>query len=362
MSLIAIVEQALNGLILSVIYALTALGLSLIFGVLRIVNFAHGEVYMIGGYAYYCAVTLLGVPPVLGVATAGVALLAFGAALERGLLGPIHSGRVDRPDEYAIMTTFALSILLINLANAVFGPWPQRPEPIFRGRVEVGELIVSGDRLAAAGAGVVLIAATLAALRFTWAGKAVRAIAQDRGAAETFGVDVARASMLAFGTGAALAGAAGALGGARLQRHAGDGRGPGDQGLHHHRPRRLGLDPGRARGRGDPRRGRELRHRAHPRHDPRAGPTKTPTGSRCWCWCCSCGRRASSAGRADAREPAEPGARRRGVGRLSRPAADGPARVLGLHRPPSASTTRCSPAAGRCSWALSGASASRRRR
>ena len=211
MSLIAIVEQALNGLILSVIYALTALGLSLIFGVLRIVNFAHGEVYMIGGYAYYCAVTLLGVPPVLGVATAGVALLAFGAALERGLLGPIHSGRVDRPDEYAIMTTFALSILLINLANAVFGPWPQRPEPIFRGRVEVGELIVSGDRLAAAGAGVVLIAATLAALRFTWAGKAVRAIAQDRGAAETFGVDVARASMLAFGTGAALAGAAGAL-------------------------------------------------------------------------------------------------------------------------------------------------------
>ena len=211
MSLIAIVEQALNGLVLSVIYALTALGLSLIFGVLRIVNFAHGEVYMLGGYAYYCAVALLGLPPVLGVATAGAALLAFGAALERGLLGPVHAGRVDRPDEYAIMTTFALSILLINLANAVFGPWPQRPEPLFRGSVELGELIVSGDRLAAAAAGVVLIAATLVALRFTWAGKAVRAIAQDRGAAETFGVDVARASMLAFGTGAALAGAAGAL-------------------------------------------------------------------------------------------------------------------------------------------------------
>lgn len=211
MSLIAIAEQALNGLVISTIYALTALGLSIIFGVLRIVNFAHGEIYMLGGYVYYCAVALLGLPPLLGVATAAAALLAFGALLERQLLEPIHAGKVDRPDEYAIMTTFALSILLMNLANSVFGPWPQRPEPLFRGRVEIGELIISGDRLAAAGAGVLLIAAVLLLLRYSWAGKAVRAISQDRSAAEVLGINVRRYSMLAFGIGAALAGAAGAL-------------------------------------------------------------------------------------------------------------------------------------------------------
>lgn len=211
MSLIAIVEQALNGLVISTIYALTALGLSIIFGVLRIVNFAHGEIYMLGGYVYYCAVTLLGLPPLVGVATAALVLLAFGALLERQLLGPVHAGKVDRPDEYAIMTTFALSILLMNLANSLFGPWPQRPEPLFRGRVEVGELIVSGDRVAAAAAGVVLIVLVLLVLRYTWAGKAVRAISQDRAAAEIFGIDVKRYSMLAFGIGTALAAAAGAL-------------------------------------------------------------------------------------------------------------------------------------------------------
>ena len=104
------------------------------------------------------------------------------------------------------MITFALSVLLLNLANSVFGPWPQRPAPIFRGRVEIGELIISGDRLAAALVGVVLIVAVVLVLRYTWVGKAVRAVSQDRQAAETFGINVDQVSMLAFGIGAALAG------------------------------------------------------------------------------------------------------------------------------------------------------------
>ncbi|MEQ8357619.1 MAG: branched-chain amino acid ABC transporter permease [Kiloniellaceae bacterium] len=211
MSLLAIFEQALNGLIISTLYALTALGLSIIFGVLRIVNFAHGEIYMLGGYVYYCAASVLGLPPVVAVASAVLVLMAAGALIERSLIRPVHEGKVDRPDEYAIMITFALSVFLLNFANSVFGPWPQRPAPLFRGRVEIGELIISGDRLAAAGAGVLLILTTVLVLRYTWLGKAVRAISQDRGAAEIFGVDVSRYSMLSFGIGTALAAAAGAL-------------------------------------------------------------------------------------------------------------------------------------------------------
>jgi branched-chain amino acid transport system permease protein len=211
MGLLEIGEQALNGLIISTFYALIALGLAIIFGVLRIVNFAHGEFYMLGGYAAYLVVSVLGMPPIVGVIAAAAALLVFGGLIEWTLIRPVYQGKVDRPDEYAIMITFALSVLLISLANSIFGPWPQRPAPIYRGRVEIGELIVSGDRLAAAGAAVVLIVGVILVLRYTWMGRAVRAVSQDRAAAEIFGVDIDRTSMLAFGAGAALAGAAGAL-------------------------------------------------------------------------------------------------------------------------------------------------------
>jgi branched-chain amino acid transport system permease protein len=211
MSLVAILEQAMNGLIVSSFYALAALGLAIIFGVLRIVNFAHGELYMLGGYTYFLAVTTLGLPPVFGIVVAAMALMIIGALVEWLLIRPVHDGRADRPDEYAIMITFALSILLLNLANSLFGPWPRRPEPLFRGRVEIGELIISGDRLAAAGLAFLLITALLLALRYTWAGRAVRAVSQNREAASIFGISVTSVGMIAFALGAALAGLAGAL-------------------------------------------------------------------------------------------------------------------------------------------------------
>src|SRR3546814_9246111 len=97
--------------------------------------------------------------------------MVAGADSESGRMTPVHQGKVDRTDEYAIMITFALSVFLLNFANSVFGPWPQRPAPLFRGRVEIGELILSGDRLAAAGAGAVLILLTILALRYTWMGR-----------------------------------------------------------------------------------------------------------------------------------------------------------------------------------------------
>lgn len=211
MSWIALGEQALNGLVIGSFYALTALGLSIIFGVLKIVNFAHGELYMIGGYLYYLAVASLGLPPMVGVVLATLGLVVLGGLVEWSLIRPVYTGKVDRPDEYAIMITFGLAILLQNLMLSLFGPWPLRPEPIFRGRVEIGELILSGDRLAAAAAAVVLIIAVLVLLRWTWAGKAVRAVSQNRKAAEALGVNVGRTALLAFGLGAGLAGAAGAL-------------------------------------------------------------------------------------------------------------------------------------------------------
>jgi branched-chain amino acid transport system permease protein len=211
MSLIALGEQVLNGLVLSVFYALAALGLAIIFGVLKIVNFAHGELYMIGGFAYYAVASAVGLPPPAAVLAAFAFLFALGIAIEWFLIRPVHEGRVERPDEYAIMITFGLAILLQNLMLSLFGPWTLRPPALFRGAVEIGELIVSGDRLAAAALGLVLIAFVIYLLRWTWAGKAIRAVSQDRETAAVVGVDDRLVGMLAFGLGSALAGAAGAL-------------------------------------------------------------------------------------------------------------------------------------------------------
>lgn len=211
MSFIAITEQAANGLIISTLYALVALGIALIFGVLRIVNFAHGEFYMLGGYACYLAVTMLGLPPIFGVLAGILVLLVVGACVERTLIRPIHQGKIDRPDEYAIMITFALSVLMLNLTNSVFGPWPQRPKALISGVVEIGPVLIPGDRLAAALMGAAIIIAFMAVLRWTWIGMAVRAVSQDRSAAQAFGINIDRVSTAAFAAGASLAGAAGAL-------------------------------------------------------------------------------------------------------------------------------------------------------
>ena len=211
MTLLPLIEQIINGLVIGVFYALSALGLAIIFGVLRIVNFAHGELYMLGGFAYYVLVAWLGVPPILGVPLAAAALFVTGMAIEAVLVRPIYQGKVERPDEYAIMITFGLALFLQNLALAVFGPWTNRVDAVLQGRVIIGELIISGNRIAAAAIGLILIAVTIYVLHKTWVGKAVRAVSQDRDTAAVVGINVERASMMAFGIGAALAGAAGAL-------------------------------------------------------------------------------------------------------------------------------------------------------
>jgi branched-chain amino acid transport system permease protein len=211
MTFAAIIELAVNGLITGILYALVALGIALIFGVLKIVNFAHGEFYMLDGYAGYVAVTLLGLHPAAGVVAGMAAVFLVGAAVEKTLIKPIHLGKVERADEYAIMITFALSVLLLNLMLSIFGPWPQRPQAIFSGVFEFGPVLLPGDRLAAALVGAIIILVFMAVLRWSWIGMAVRAVSQDRGAAQAFGINIDRVSTFAFAIGAALAGGAGAL-------------------------------------------------------------------------------------------------------------------------------------------------------
>jgi len=200
-----------NGLVIGLIYALMAAGLTLVFSVLKVVNFGHGSFYMLGGYAAYYAIGLLGVPPLVGVFIAMVALFLFGVAIEWLVLQPMYTGKVERKDEYAIIVTFGLTILLTNLALVVFGPFSKSPPAFLQGTFIAGPLILPYDRLIAAAVAVVLLVALAWFLARTSLGQALDAVSQSRESAAVIGIDPKRMYTVAFGLGSALAGGAGAL-------------------------------------------------------------------------------------------------------------------------------------------------------
>lgn len=202
----------LTGLIMGVIYALMALGLTFIFSILRVINFAHGEFYMMGGYiSYFLLSELTGLHPLLAVPLAGLLAGLVGLVFEIAFLRPMHQDRIDRPDEYAILVTFGLSFFLLNLALAVVGPFPHRPPSFFKGAVDLGITRVSADRLTAGVFSLLLLGILLWVINKTWIGKALRAVSQDKQAAAVVGINPLAMNTIAFAIGAGMAAMAGAL-------------------------------------------------------------------------------------------------------------------------------------------------------
>jgi branched-chain amino acid transport system permease protein len=210
------ISQLANALVIGTLYALMALGLSLIFGVLKLVNFAHGESLMVGGYLYYFLATSfivnsLGLPlPIALIAMIPLAYI-FGIILEKVFLRSAYVRKMARYDEYVILVTFTLGIFLQNLALPIFGPYNRQAPAIFKGRIRVGELIIAGDRITAAMIAFIVIGILLFFLYRTYLGKGLRAVAQNPGAASIVGMKVSRMRGMAFGIGVSLAGIAGAL-------------------------------------------------------------------------------------------------------------------------------------------------------
>ncbi|MEM7693000.1 MAG: branched-chain amino acid ABC transporter permease [Pseudomonadota bacterium] len=228
-----VASQISNGLIIGIIYGFMALGLTLIFSILGVVSFAHGEFYMIGGMLVYyiTAVWLPGVNPLVGVMGACLVAFILGAAFERAMLTPMYKGKVDRPVEYGILATFGLAFTLQYFVQAIHGAtpvkaqrfidfprirWPEGADPLWirtsRGNLTLFDTIsISNPRFIAAITCILVLLALLYLLHRTWTGKALRAVSQDRDAAAIAGIDPNRMNMLAFALGGMIAALAGAL-------------------------------------------------------------------------------------------------------------------------------------------------------
>jgi branched-chain amino acid transport system permease protein len=204
-----ILQQVAYGLVMGASYVLMAAGFSLIWGMMGVLNLAHGEFYMLGAFAAYYASSLLGLNPVLSAFIAMVLILFFGMGFERILLAPLYGRKGADTD--TVLITVGASILIQNLALIFFGEKYKGLPMYFDGELELGPIILSYDRLIVLIVGLLLICLLWYLMKFTRIGMAMRAVSQNRDGASLIGINVGRIFYLAFGLSAAFAAAAGAL-------------------------------------------------------------------------------------------------------------------------------------------------------
>jgi len=203
-----LISQLINGVVLGSVYALLSLGLTMIFGILGIVNFAQGELYMLGAYVGFFLIVMQKVPFLLALLISMLAMGVFGLLIERFPFRPIQG----KADENMILATVGLSVFLMNGAILLFGADPRRVETPFSDLfIHLGAFSISMQRILVFTVTVVLIILLTFIIRKTRMGKAMRACQQDLNAARIVGIDTRRVSMVTCFIGSALAAAAGVL-------------------------------------------------------------------------------------------------------------------------------------------------------
>ncbi|MSQ42889.1 MAG: branched-chain amino acid ABC transporter permease [Chloroflexi bacterium] len=204
--MVTLVQVVVSGLLLGGVYALLAGGLTLIFGVMRVINLAHGEFLMLGAYASFFLFVRLGLNPILSLLLSMPLMFGVGWIAQRLLIS-----RVDRaPLLASLLLTYGVSLALTGGAQATFTN-DFRSVPFLSGALNIGELAFSVPRLVACVTALLLTGAAQFFLARTRWGKALRATAQSADVALACGIDIDRARMIAFGIATALAGAAGTL-------------------------------------------------------------------------------------------------------------------------------------------------------
>lgn len=202
-------QVLVNGIMLGGLFTIVAIGLTLIFGIVKVINFAHGEFLMVGMYIAYLLTVGLGTHPYVTVVALAPALFVLGALAQRFIIQPLLAAR----DEHVqIFATVGLSTALINLALMLFGAdIVNTPSGGVRTPVEIGPVRVLTGQLWILLAAVVMVVGLQLFLGFTNTGRAIRAVAQNRTAAQLMGINANRMYILTFGIGAACVGVAAAL-------------------------------------------------------------------------------------------------------------------------------------------------------
>lgn len=204
-------EQILaNGLYLGAQYALIALGLTLIFSLMNVLNFAHGQMFVFGGFVTYTVVAQWGLPFIVGLMASAIILAVLGALIEVFLFRPVI--RKSKRDESTMLLAAGIAFFLDAVILLVFGEKqrgvPKIVDGVFNWDMRI---IMPYDRILIGVLAVALIAGFIALMQYSKTGRAMRALAQDRMAAQLMGVDVDRYSMIGFALGAMLAGLVGGL-------------------------------------------------------------------------------------------------------------------------------------------------------
>ncbi len=208
MDLSIIGAAAINGLLLGGIYTLVASGLTLIYGVLHIINFAHGSMLMLAMFGVYYLLIKLGIDPYLSLAIMVPVMYAFGFYLYRFLIGKMSNGK----DENILLITLGLSILIENLALMFFkGDSRTISVSYMDTMVEMGPTLVSLPKIISFAASMLLCGALGLFIQRTDTGKAIRAVARERMGARLVGIDVERIFAISYGIGLATLGAAACL-------------------------------------------------------------------------------------------------------------------------------------------------------
>jgi branched-chain amino acid transport system permease protein len=198
----------IQGVLTGLVYGLMALGLSVIFGVVRVVNFAHGEFAVVAMYAAWGLFTVFHLDPLLGLVPLAAVFFAVGYGLQMTLINPF----VGRPDYQQFILLVGVGVIIVNALLMAFGP-DARPVNLPYGfdSYEIGPLLVDKPRVFAAAAAIAVAAALFCFFRYTRTGAAIRACADNLVGAGVVGLNVRRLYALTFGLGLACVGAAGAL-------------------------------------------------------------------------------------------------------------------------------------------------------
>ncbi|MBR5667986.1 MAG: branched-chain amino acid ABC transporter permease [Spirochaetales bacterium] len=197
-----LIAQLINGLQTGSVYALVALGYSMVYGIIKLLNFAHGDIIMIGAYMVYYAIASFALPPVVAIVLAITVSTMLGVLVEKVAYTPLRSA----PRLSLLITAIGVSFLLENGAQLLFGADQKSMDPLITGSIMLGKVNVSYTAIVTIFVSVLIMILLTFVVNKTKAGKAMRAVSEDMGAAQLMGISLNRTISMTFAIGSALAG------------------------------------------------------------------------------------------------------------------------------------------------------------